>query len=152
MHRGEVGVRELNQKLQFLLNPPGVQKTEFIHAGQLLRQKDRVMQIRNNYELQVFNGDMGVIEEIDLEEQTVIVNFENRLVSYDFSQLDEITHSYAISIHKSQGSEYPVVIIPILTQHYMMLQRNLIYTAVTRARKIVVLVEVKSHNNSSSQQ
>jgi exodeoxyribonuclease V alpha subunit len=101
------------------------------------------MQIRNNYERQVFNGDLGHITSIDLENQVIVVNFDGRPVGYDFSQLDELVHAYAISIHKSQGCEFPVVVIPLLTEHYRMLQRNLIYTAVTRARQVVVLVGSK---------
>ena len=101
---------------------------------------DRVLQLRNNYDKDVFNGDVGRIEHIDLEEGEIRVEFEGRSVSYEFSDLDELTLAYAMSVHKSQGSEYPVVVLPILTQHYMLLQRNLLYTAITRAKKMVVLV------------
>ena len=101
------------------------------------------MQIRNDYDRQVFNGDMGRVTQIDLEESSLLVDFDGRPVPCEFSQLDEVVHAYAVSIHKSQGSEFPVVVIPLLVQHYMMLQRNLVYTAVTRARKLVVLVGSK---------
>jgi exodeoxyribonuclease V alpha subunit len=143
MHRGSAGVAELNQRLQAELNPPERSKAEHRHSGRLFRSGDRVMQIRNNYDLQVFNGDLGRIQQINAEDQVLQVEYEGRSVEYDFSMLDELVHAYAISIHKSQGSEFPVVVIPLLNQHYMMLQRNLIYTAVTRARKLVVLVGSK---------
>jgi exodeoxyribonuclease V alpha subunit len=143
MHRGSSGVSELNRRLQVGLNPPSASKFEYQHGYRILRENDRVMQIRNNYERQVFNGDLGHITSIDLENQVVVVNFDGRPVGYDFSQLDELVHAYAISIHKSQGCEFPVVVIPLLTEHYRMLQRNLIYTAVTRARQVVVLVGSK---------
>ena len=140
MHRGATGVTELNERLQQTLNPGSPQKAEVKHGTRVFREGDRVMQIRNDYERQIFNGDLGVIQKIDTEEHLVIVNFEERLVPCEILQLEELVHAYAISIHKSQGSEFPVVIIPLLMQHYMMLQRNLIYTAVTRARKLVVMV------------
>ena len=104
------------------------------------RPGDRVMQIRNNYDKDTYNGDMGTIAKLDLEMQKLTVEFDGRLVSYDFLELDELTHAYAVSVHKSQGSEFPAVVIPVLTTHYMMLQRNLLYTAVTRAKRLVVLV------------
>ncbi len=140
LHRGTTGVTELNERLQNALNPPAPGKVEFHHGSRVFRIGDRVMQLRNDYERQVFNGDMGVIQSIDLEEQILLVEIDGRPIQYDWATLDELIHAYAISIHKSQGSEYPVVIIPMLTQHYRMLQRNLLYTAVTRARKLVVLV------------
>jgi len=140
MHRGATGVTALNERLQETLNPGNPQKAEVKHGTRVFREGDRVMQIRNDYERQIFNGDLGVIQKIDTEEHLVIVNFEERLVPCEILQLEELVHAYAISIHKSQGSEFPVVIIPLLMQHYMMLQRNLIYTAVTRARKLVVMV------------
>jgi exodeoxyribonuclease V alpha subunit len=143
MHRGSVGVSELNQRLQTELNPPAANKNEFRHGHRVFREQDRVMQTLNNYDLQVFNGDLGRIRRIDLEDQVCQVESDGRVIDYEFSQLDELVHAYAISIHKSQGSEFPVVIIPILNQHYLMLQRNLLYTAVTRARKLVVLVGSK---------
>lgn len=140
MHRGAAGVAELNRRLQEALNPPAPGKAEYRHGSRVFREGDRVMQIRNDYDRQVFNGDMGIIERIDLEESAALIDFEGRSVQAEFSQLDELVHAYAVSIHKSQGSEFPVVVIPLLTQHYMMLQRNLLYTGVTRARKMVVLV------------
>jgi exodeoxyribonuclease V alpha subunit len=140
MHRGASGVIELNERLQEALNPHNPQKAEVKHGSRIFREGDRVMQIRNDYERQIFNGDLGIIHKIDTEEHLVIVNFDERLVPCETLQLEELMHAYAISIHKSQGSEFPVVIIPLLMQHYMMLQRNLVYTAVTRARKLVVIV------------
>jgi exodeoxyribonuclease V alpha subunit len=101
---------------------------------------DRVMQIRNNYDRQVFNGDLGRVVAVDTEQQLLTIDFDGLPVTYEFSQLDEVVHAYAVSIHKSQGSEFPAVVVPLLMQHYVMLQRNLVYTAVTRARELVVLV------------
>jgi exodeoxyribonuclease V alpha subunit len=140
MYRGSAGVAELNDKLQAALNPPGPRKPEISHSSRVLRLGDRVMQIRNDYDKLVFNGDLGLIAGVDLEASVLEVDFEGRAVTYEWSDLDELVHAYAVSIHKSQGSEFPVVVIPILTQHFRMLQRNLLYTAVTRARKLVVLV------------
>ena len=104
---------------------------------------DRVIQTENNYDRDVFNGDLGIVEKINRIEQTMAVNFEGRLVEYDFGDLDELSLAYVLSIHKSQGSEFPCVVIPLHTQHYLMLQRNLLYTAVTRGKKLVVLVGTK---------
>ncbi|MBM4460184.1 MAG: ATP-dependent RecD-like DNA helicase [Chloroflexi bacterium] len=140
MHRGEVGVAALNSRLQAGLNPPRPAIAERMVGGRAFRVGDRVMQIRNNYDKDVFNGDMGRITALDLEEQTLTVRMEDRNIPYDFLELDELVHAYAISIHKSQGSEFPAVVVPLLTTHYMMLQRNLLYTAVTRGQKLVVLV------------
>jgi exodeoxyribonuclease V alpha subunit len=140
MHRGAVGVGSLNVALQAALNPPRPAAPERVVGGRVYRLGDRVMQIRNNYDKEVFNGDMGQIGDVDLEDQVVIVQMEDRLISYDFLELDELVHAYAVSVHKSQGSEFPAVVIPLLPTHYMMLQRNLLYTAVTRAQKLVVLV------------
>lgn len=140
MHRGEVGVAALNARLQAALNPPATGKAERMVGGRAFRQGDRVMQIRNNYDKDVFNGDMGQVARIDLENQVVDVHIDDRAISYDFLELDELVHAYAVSVHKAQGSEFPAVIIPLLPTHYMMLQRNLLYTAVTRAQKLVVLV------------
>ena len=144
MHRGLAGVTELNQRLQVALNPPDANKNEWRRGERIFREGDRVMQIRNDYDRQVFNGDIGRLQKIEMEGPILSVNFEGRMVDYDETQLDELQHAYAISIHKSQGSEFPVVVIPILTQHYMMLQRNLLYTAVTRAKNMVVLVGSRS--------
>ena len=111
--------------------------------GRFYRVNDKVMQITNNYDKEVYNGDIGRITAIDEEAQEVTVLIDDREVVYDFSDLDELVHAYAVSIHKAQGSEYPAVVIPILTQHYILLQRNLLYTGVTRGRKLVVLVGTK---------
>jgi exodeoxyribonuclease V alpha subunit len=137
MHRGSVGATNLNQQLQAALNPGegGVTRGERTY-----RINDKVMQIRNNYDRDVFNGDIGRIAAIAWESREVTVTIDGRDVVYDFGDLDEIVPAYAVSVHKSQGSEYPVVIIPIVTQHYILLQRNLIYTAVTRGKKLVVIV------------
>jgi len=140
MHRGEVGTENLNFALQNALNPRGITLES---AGRTFRVNDKVMQIRNDYDKDVFNGDIGRIRRIDHEDGEIRVEFDGRSVKYDFSELEELVHAYAISIHKSQGSEYPAVVFPLLTQHFMMLQRNLLYTAVTRARKLVVIVGSK---------
>ena len=140
MHRGVCGVSNLNCVLQAALNPHGNAIERF---GRIYRVGDKVMQTRNNYELDVFNGDMGRVVRIEPIEQTLIAQIDERKVEYDFTDLDELVPAYAISIHKSQGSEYPCVIIPLLTQHFLMLQRNLLYTAVTRGKKLVVLIGSK---------
>ncbi|MEE9202057.1 MAG: AAA family ATPase, partial [Dehalococcoidia bacterium] len=137
MHRGLAGVANLNSELQRLLNPVG---QEVVHGSRVFRVGDKVMQVKNNYEKDVFNGDIGRLANIDRQERAVEVRFEDRVVTYDWSELDELVLAYAISIHKAQGSEYPAVVVPILPQHYVMLQRNLLYTAITRARRLVVLV------------
>ena len=140
MHRGAAGARALNEKLQTRLNPLRYDPPEYRSGSRVFRAGDRVLQLRNNYDKDVFNGDIGQIETIDLEEGEIRVNFEGRSVTYELSDLDELTLAYAMSVHKSQGSEYPVVVLPLLTQHYMLLQRNLLYTAITRAQKMVVIV------------
>lgn len=141
MYRGKAGVAFLNEQLQETLNPADERKSEKRYGGRLFRVGDKVMQIRNNYEKEVFNGDAGRIVSMDQEDQTVLVAFDDdRMVEYDFAELDELVHAFAISVHKAQGAEYPAVVIPVLVQHYMLLQRNLIYTAITRAKKLVVLV------------
>jgi exodeoxyribonuclease V alpha subunit len=137
MHRGTVGAENLNSELQGTLNPG---EGGLLRGTRNFRVNDKVMQIKNNYDKEVFNGDIGKIARIDLENQAVSITFDGRCVDYDYTDLDEIVLAYAVSVHKSQGSEYPAVIIPNLTQHYMLLQRNLIYTAVTRGRKLVVIV------------
>ena len=140
MHRGPAGVAALNAALQQSINPPRPDIPERTLGNRIFRSGDRIMQTRNNYDKEVYNGDMGYITTISAVEQQVTVAIGGRMVSYDFLELDELAHAYAISVHKSQGSEFPVVVIPVLTSHYMMLQRNLLYTAITRARKLVVLV------------
>lgn len=140
MYNGKMGVSNLNGKLQKALNPPGRGKIERQQGGRVLRVGDKVMQVVNNYDKHVFNGDIGRITHIDLVQQTIMLDVDGAPVAYDFMELDELVHAYAISVHKSQGSEYPVVVIPITTQHYLMLRRNLIYTAITRAKKLCILV------------
>ena len=150
MQRGVVGAANLNQALQAAINPGPGMNGRFHEPDQVLRRSgmvyrrgDKVMQIRNNYDKEVFNGDIGFIESIDMEERTLRVNFDDRSVEYDASELDELVLAYATTIHKAQGSEYPIVVIPVLMNHYVMLQRNLIYTGITRAKKILVLVGTK---------
>ncbi len=140
MHRGIVGASNLNAELQKHLNHS---RDEFTRGGKVLKVGDKVMQIRNNYDKEVFNGDIGRIVKIDSEEQEIVVDYDGRPVAYEYSELDEIVMAYAVSVHKSQGSEYPVIVMPILTQHYMLLQRNLLYTGITRGKKLVILVGTK---------
>lgn len=140
MHRGIVGVAALNTALQRALNPATPNRAERTIGSRLYRVGDKVMQIRNNYDKDIYNGDMGRITALDPIMHTITVTFDGRPVGYEFLEMDELTHAYAVSVHKSQGSEFPAVVLPILTTHYMMLQRNLLYTAVTRARQLVVLV------------
>ncbi len=137
MHRGIVGGTNLNRELQKALNPGDEGVTRM---GRLYRVNDKVMQILNNYDKEIYNGDIGRILSIDTEAQEIIVSIDNREIPYGFSEMDELVHAYAVSIHKSQGSEYPAVVIPILTQHYLLLQRNLLYTGVTRGKKLVVII------------
>ena len=137
MHKGLLGAGNLNAELQKGLNNS---PKELTRGGRTFKLNDKVMQIRNNYDKEVFNGDIGRVCGLDLEEQEMRVNFDGREVMYDFSDLEELILAYAISVHKAQGSEYPAIILPVVTQHYMLLQRNLLYTAVTRARKLVVLI------------
>jgi exodeoxyribonuclease V alpha subunit len=137
MQRGVVGASNLNFVLQEAINPS---KIGLNRGGYSFRQGDRVMQIRNNYDKNVFNGDLGYIQAVDMEERTLMVDFDGTLVEYEISELDELTLAYATTIHKSQGSEYPIVVMPVLMNHYVMLQRNLIYTGITRAKKICVLI------------
>ncbi|MCU0587343.1 MAG: ATP-dependent RecD-like DNA helicase [Syntrophobacteraceae bacterium] len=137
MNRGMAGSQRLNSVLQAALNPGdrGIER-----GGMSFREGDKVMQIRNNYDKDVFNGDWGRIRRIDLESQELRVEIDGREIPYELSDLDELVLAYSITVHKAQGSEYPAVIVPVLTQHYMMLQRNLLYTAITRARKLAVIV------------
>jgi len=140
MHRGAAGVTSINEQLQKALNGS---TDEISRSGRTFKVGDKVLQTRNNYDKDVYNGDIGRIVGIDREDQEVRVDFDGKAVSYEFGELDEIILAYAISVHKSQGSEYPAVVIPVLTQHYLLLQRNLIYTAVTRGKKLVYLVGTK---------
>ncbi len=142
MNRSLLGARNLNQVLQTALNP-GDNGPEVQRFGWTFRIGDRVIQTENNYNRDVFNGDLGVIEKINRIEQVMAVDFEGRTVEYDFGDLDELSLAYVLSIHKSQGSEFPCVVIPLHTQHYLMLQRNLLYTAVTRGKQLVVMVGSK---------
>lgn len=137
MQRGTVGAGNLNIELQNALNPTGL---SLARGGYTFRQGDKVMQIRNNYDKNVFNGDIGYITAVDTTERTLSITFDNRVVEYDITELDEIVLAYAVTIHKSQGSEFPVVVMPVTMKHFVMLQRNLIYTGITRAKKICVLV------------
>jgi helicase, recD/traA family len=137
MQRGIVGAANLNLSLQKALNPSG---PSLNRGGYTYRQADRVMQVRNNYDKEVFNGDLGYVESVNTEDRTLTVDFDGRSVEYDVTELDELTLAYATTIHKAQGSEYPIVVLPVLMTHYVMLQRNLIYTGITRAKKICVLI------------
>ena len=138
--RGEAGTRQLNSLLQNLLNPAKPGKVELSRGGSSLRVGDRVIQQVNDYQREVFNGDLGTISSIDLEEQEVVVQFNERQVSYDYADLSELSLAWAVTVHKSQGSEYPVVIFPLFMQHYVLLSRNLVYTGLTRAKQLAILV------------
>lgn len=137
MQKGIVGAANLNLALQKALNPQG---DGLRRGGYLFRTGDKVMQIRNNYEKEIFNGDIGTVESVDLQERTLKVNFDQHIIEYEASELDELVHAYATTIHKAQGSEYPIVVMPVLMNHYVMLQRNLIYTGITRAKNVLVIV------------
>jgi len=140
MYKGETGVDNLNSVQQSILNNSDI----FLSRGdKLLKLGDKVIQLRNNYDKDIYNGDIGIITKIDNENQKLEVEFGNKLVPYQFSELDDIALSYAITVHKSQGSEYPCVVMPITTAHYVMLQRNLLYTAVTRAKDMMILIGSK---------
>lgn len=155
MQRGVVGATNLNLSLQEALNP--AEQEVFIRSrgkvmlpkeclrrsGYAFRADDRVMQVRNNYDKEVFNGDIGIIESVNETDRTLTVDFDGRSVVYDITELDELVHAYATTIHKAQGSEYPIVVMPVLMNHYVMLQRNLIYTGITRAKKALVIVGTK---------
>jgi exodeoxyribonuclease V alpha subunit len=141
MNRGGVGARSLNIELQAALNPAGERKVE--RFGWTFAPGDKVMQIENDYDKEVYNGDIGYIDDVDPEAGELTASFDGRAVTYGFGELDTLVPAYAATIHKSQGSEYPAVVIPVMTQHYTMLQRNLLYTGVTRGKKLVVLVGQK---------
>ena len=143
MNRGSLGVRELNTTLQQVLNPVRAGKPVVERFGWRFQMRDKVIQTENDYDKDVFNGDIGTIEHIDPVDHEVTIRFDERSVKYDFGELDEVSLAYAVTIHKSQGSEFPAVVIPIATQHYMLLHRNLIYTGITRGRKLVVLIGQK---------
>jgi exodeoxyribonuclease V alpha subunit len=140
MNRGSLGIRELNARLQAELNPPRPDQNSIEKFGVQFRVGDKVIQTENDYDKEVFNGDIGVISKLDLFEKELSVKFDQREVTYDFGELDELSLAYAITIHKSQGSEFPAVVIPLATQHFLLLQRNLIYTGVTRGKRLVILV------------
>lgn len=137
MQRGVVGAANLNMALQQALNH---NTAALVRGGYTYKEGDRVMQLRNNYDKDVYNGDLGYVRSVDMEERTLAVDFDGRTVEYEAPELDELTLAYATTIHKSQGSEYPIVVMPVLMTHYVMLQRNLIYTGITRAKKICILV------------
>ena len=141
MNRGGVGARSLNIELQAALNPAGERKVE--RFGWTFAPGDKVMQIENDYDKEVYNGDIGYIDDVDPDAGELVASFDGRSVTYGFGELDTLVPAYAATIHKSQGSEYPAVVIPMLTQHYAMLQRNLLYTGVTRGKRLVVLVGQK---------
>ena len=141
MNRGAVGARSLNMELQAALNPAGERKVE--RFGWTFAPGDKVMQIENDYDKEVYNGDIGYVEDVDSETGELVARFDGRAVVYGFGELDTLVPAYAATVHKSQGSEYPAVVIPVLTQHYAMLQRNLLYTGVTRGKRLVVLVGQK---------
>ena len=157
MYNGSAGVSNLNQLLQAALNPPHGQKLERKLGGRLFRVGDKVMQTVNNYDKNVYNGDIGRVTAMDLVQQTLTVSVDGMPVVYDFLEADELVHAFCISVHKSQGAEYPCVVMPVVMQHYMMLQRNLLYTAVTRAKKLVILagtrraIHVAVKNNKVTQ-
>jgi exodeoxyribonuclease V alpha subunit len=140
MYRGRAGIDTLNARLQAVLNPPARDKAERPLTRRVFREGDKVMVTRNDYDRDVSNGEIGVITEINELEQRLRVDLDGRLVTYDWLDTDDLAHAYAISIHKAQGSEYPAVVIPLLTEHTIMLYRQLLYTAVTRARRLCVLV------------
>ncbi len=139
MNRSELGAHALNARLQAVLNPPAG-GPEVERFGWKFRAGDKVLQTQNNYQKEVFNGDVGRIASIDETEREVVVDFEGKSVAYDFGEMDEISLAYALTIHKAQGSEYPAVVLPLHTQHFVMLQRNLLYTGLTRGKRLVVLV------------
>jgi exodeoxyribonuclease V alpha subunit len=140
MHKGVVGTINLNQMLQRALNP---NPTLLEYMGNAFKPGDKIMHLKNNYQKDVYNGDIGTIKDIDRKSKELTVDYYGRTVKYDDTELEEISIAYAISVHKSQGSEYPAVIVPLLTQHYMLLQRNLLYTAMTRGQKLVIVIGTK---------
>lgn len=153
MQRGTCGAANLNQVLQEAMNPG---KIYLKRGGTQYRLRDKVMQIRNNYDKDVFNGDIGIIENVNTEDNELTVDFDGRHITYDVTELDELVLAYATTIHKAQGSEYPIVVMPFTMSHCVMLQRNLLYTGVTRAKKILVLIGEKkaiayaTHNETTT--
>ena len=143
MNRGSIGVRELNTVLQGALNPVRLGEPAAERFGWRFQVRDKVIQTENDYKKEAFNGDIGIVEKIDPVEQELSIRFDDRLVTYDYGELDEVSLAYAVTIHKSQGSEFPAVVIPVAMQHYMLLQRNLIYTGITRAKRLLVVVGQK---------
>jgi exodeoxyribonuclease V alpha subunit len=142
MHRGDLGTAAVNRALQERLNP-AIDGPEIVRGDRSFRRGDKVMQLKNDYDRNVFNGDIGVIETVDTTANVIRVDFDSRITTYERNELDQLVHAYAVSVHKSQGSEYPAVVISLVTQHFMMLQRSLLYTAVTRGKKLVVIVGSK---------
>jgi exodeoxyribonuclease V alpha subunit len=143
MNKSDLGARNLNARLQEVFNPSTGKTDEVQRFGWTFRPGDKVLQTVNNYQKEVFNGDIGRVSAVHAEDQEVLVNFDGREVPYALNDLDELALAYALTIHKSQGSEYPAVVIPLHMQHYMLLQRNLIYTGITRGKKLVVVVGSK---------
>mgnify|MGYP000290817230 CR=1 FL=1 len=143
VRKGLLGSMNLNRELQQVMNPPADDLEEKQIGDRLFREGDKVMQIRNDYDKEVFNGDIGFVSRVDTEDRELTVDFDGREVVYDVSELEELSLAYATTIHKAQGSEYPIVILPFMMTHYVMLQRNLLYTGVTRARKILVMIGEK---------
>jgi exodeoxyribonuclease V alpha subunit len=140
MYKGPAGANNLNRMLQQSLN----KRETLLHRGErIFKMNDKVMQLRNNYDKDIFNGDIGYVTGVSTGDQIIRIRFDRKIVELDFSELDEITHAYAVSVHKSQGSEYPCVILPMTTSHYVMLQRNLLYTAITRAKELMIIVGTK---------
>ncbi|MFT5695136.1 MAG: exodeoxyribonuclease V alpha subunit, partial [Myxococcota bacterium] len=140
MHRGRVGTQNLNARLQSLLKRPHSAEESIERDGATLGPGDKIMQVSNNYDKDVYNGDIGWVSSIDREAQTLIASFDGRTIRYEFDELDQVNLAYAITIHKSQGSEYPAAVIPVVTDHFVMLKRNLLYTAMTRGKQLVVLL------------
>jgi exodeoxyribonuclease V alpha subunit len=139
IYRGPAGVIALNDRLQEKLNPSSPSKSERRLFGTTFRLGDKVMQTQNNYDKDIYNGDIGFIQGMDMIEQTLTVDFDGRIAAFEWSEVDQLTLAYVVSVHKAQGSEFPVIVMPVVTQHYTMLQRNLLYTSITRARKLCVL-------------
>ena len=143
MNKGELGNETINEEIQELINPPSKGAKEFKRKNQSLRPNDKVIQVVNDYELAIFNGDIGYVAHTNTSKAKVIVNYGDRTINYDSEQALDLKLAYSITIHKSQGSEFPVVIIPCSMSHYVMLQRNLFYTGLTRAKKLAIFIGTK---------